>query len=83
MHEMAELACKNPTKFIEITRQSEVKDFSKYIGFDLTAEEDIILQSRKTILSTSDWNPLTYALLLHESNELRDYILVECNFNVP
>ena len=38
MKGMAELACKDPTKFIEMTKRSEVKDFSKYIGYDLAAE---------------------------------------------
>lgn len=80
---MAELAYKDPAKFIEITKRSEVRDFSKYVGFDLIAERDVILKSSRTILSTADWNPLTFALLLHESEDLRDYILNDCNFNVP
>lgn len=80
---MAEMACKDPAKFIELSKNNEVKDFSKYTGFDLAIERDIILQSSKTILTTSDWNPLTYALLIHEEPVLLDYILYECNFNVP
>ena len=43
MKGMAELACKDPANFIELTRRSDVKDFSKYTGFDLAAERSIIL----------------------------------------
>ena len=66
MKGMAEIACKNPTKFIEMTKKSEVKDFTKYVGFNLAAEQDIMLKSCRRILNTEDWNPLTYALLIHE-----------------
>ena len=80
---MAELACKEPAKFIKLTTAADVKDFSKYVGFDLAAERDVILQSNRRVLSTATWNPLTFALLVNEESELRDYILDKCNFNVP
>ena len=38
MAKMAELACKDPAKFIEMCKRSEVKDFSKYVGYNLAAE---------------------------------------------
>ena len=47
MKAMAELACKDPAKFIEMTKKSEVRDLSKYVGFNLAAEQDIILKSSR------------------------------------
>jgi len=64
--EMAQLACKDPASFISMTKKAEVKDLSKYVGFNLVSERDVILQSSRTVLSTVDWNPLTFALLLHD-----------------
>ena len=63
---MAELSVKDSQKFIELTKKSEVRDFSKYVGFNLAAERDILLQSSRQVLDTTDWNPLTYALVIHE-----------------
>lgn len=34
-----------------------------------------MLASSRQVLDTSDWNPLTYALVIHEETDLRDYIL--------
>ena len=33
---MAELAYTNQEQFIDLMRKNKVKDFSKYVGFDLT-----------------------------------------------
>ena len=44
---MAELSVKDSQKFIELTKKSEVRDFSKYVGFNLAAERDILLQSSR------------------------------------
>ena len=63
---MAELSVKDSSRFIELTKKSEVKDFSKYVGFNLAAEREIMLQSSRQVLDTTDWNPLTYALVIHE-----------------
>ena len=75
MPAMAALAVKDPNRFIQLTKQSEVKDFSKYVGFNLAAERDILLKSCRQVLDTSDWNPLTFALVITGLDELRDYIL--------
>ena len=83
MKAMVELACHEPSKFIEIAAKAQILDFSKYVGYDLAQERDVILQSSRRILSTTDWNPLTFALLTHETTELRDHILYKCHFNVP
>ena len=72
---MAALSVKDPEKFIQLTKRSEVKDFSKYVGFNLAEERDILLQSCRQVLDTSDWNPLTFALVIHKFSDLRDYIL--------
>ena len=79
---MARMSLENPKEFIRLTRQAEVKDFSKYVGFNLAAEKRIILDSGRQITDTSDWNPLTYALI-YKNKELSDYILDEVNFNLP
>ena len=34
---MARLACEDPAKFIKLTKTADVKDFSKYVGYDLAA----------------------------------------------
>ena len=75
MPSMAALSVRDPSRFIQLTKQSEVNDFSKYVGFNLAEERDIMLQSCRQVLDTSDWNPLTFALVVHQSTELRDYIL--------
>lgn len=84
MKAMTELSCKDPSRFIKVVNSAQVLDFTKYVGFDLAQERDVILQSSRRIMSTKDWNPLTYALLIHdEEPALRDHILYKCNFNVP
>lgn len=75
MAAMAAISAKDPNRFIQLTKQSEVKDFSKYVGFNLAAERDILLKSCRQVLDTSDWNPLTFALVMSEFTDLRDYIL--------
>ena len=65
MAAMAELSVKDPEKFIQLTKKSEVKDFSKYVGFNLAVEKEIMLESSRQVLDTTDWNPLTYALVIH------------------
>lgn len=80
MAAMAELSARDPDQFIKLTKQADVKDFSKYVGFDLASHRDIMLQSSRQILSTADWNPLTFSLLIHQQPDLRDYILNTCIF---
>ena len=58
-----------------------MKDFSRYVGYDLTKIQYILLESGKQIHNTLDWNPLTFALVF-EKSLLLDYILEEVNFNV-
>ena len=79
---MAELAYIDQDRFIELTRRNKVKDFSKYVGFDLTKSSYIILDSGRQVHTTVDWNPLTFALVF-EKTRLLDYILDEVNFNLP
>lgn len=43
MTAMAELACNDPAKFISLTKRAEVRDFSKYVGYNLAADRDVIL----------------------------------------
>ena len=64
-----------------MTKKNIVKDFSKYVGYDLTKKQYIILESERQIHSTTNWNPLTFALVF-EKQVLADYILDEINFNV-
>jgi hypothetical protein len=78
---MAELAYNDPDRFIELTKKNLVKDFSKYVGYDLTRVKYIILDSDRQIHSTTNWNPLTFALVF-EKETLADYILESVNFNV-
>ena len=75
MPAMAELSANDWSKFIQLTKRAEVKDFSKYVGFNLAEQRNIMLASSRQVLDTSDWNPLTYALVIHEETDLRDYIL--------
>ena len=75
MPAMAELSANDWSKFIQLTKRAEVKDFSKYVGFNLADQRNIMLASSRQVLDTSDWNPLTYALVIHEETDLRDYIL--------
>ena len=79
---MAEMAYADQDRFIELTKKNHVKDFSKYVGFDLTKSSYIILDSGRQIHTTKDWNPLTFALVF-EKTRLLNYILNEVNFNVP
>ena len=79
--EMAELAYNDPDRFIELTKKNLVKDFSKYVGYDLTRVKYIILDSDRQIHSTTNWNPLTFSLVF-EKETLADYILESVNFNV-
>ena len=78
---MAEMAYTNQDQFIELMRKNKVKDFSKYVGFDLTQSSYIILESGRQVHTTIDWNPLTFALVF-EKAKLLDFILDEVNFNV-
>ena len=63
---MVEIAYNEPERFIELTKKNLVKDFSKYVGYDLTKKQYIILDSDRQIHSTTDWNPLTFALVFEK-----------------
>ena len=39
------MAYNDPDRFIELTKKNLVKDFSKYVGYDLTRVKYIILDS--------------------------------------
>ena len=76
------MACLQPQKFISKTKVAKISDFTKYVGFEYTLENCLILESGREILSTLTWNPLTFALVF-EIQELVNYILFEVNFGVP
>jgi len=71
-----------PNKFIQKTKAAKICDFSKYVGFEYTLENCLILESGREIESTLSWNPLTFALLF-DMTELANYILYEVNFAIP
>ena len=78
---MAKMACLNPLKFIQKTKNAKIYDFTKYVGFEYTNENCLILESGREIESTLTWNPLTFALVF-ELPELTNYILYEVNFGI-
>jgi hypothetical protein len=78
---MARLACLQPGKFIQKTKAAKIRDFSKYVGFEYTLINCIILESGREIESTLTWNPLTFGLFF-ELQELTDYIIYEVNFGI-
>jgi hypothetical protein len=79
---MARMACMQPLKFIQKTRAAKIEDFSKYVGFEYTLENCLILESGREIESTLSWNPLTFALVF-ELQELADFLLNEVSFGIP
>ena len=38
MSGMAELSVKDPDRFIQMTKQADIKDFSKYVGYDMAVK---------------------------------------------
>ena len=81
---MAKMAYEDEDKFIALTSKNRVRDLSKYVGYQLIGENDtyIILKSGKQIHYTTDWNPLTFALMF-DKKKLLKYILEDVNFNMP
>jgi len=63
--EMAKLSVKDEAAFIKLAKQNQVYDFSRYTGFNYAAESFIILESGRRVMDTSNWNPLTFALVLN------------------
>lgn len=61
---MAKLAVKDEAEFIRIAKQNQLKDFSRYKGYNHAADSVIILESGRRVLDTSTWNPLVFALVL-------------------
>ena len=55
---VVEMACKEEAKFIKLMKDSDVRDFSQYVGF----ESGITLASGNRP-STLEWNPLVFALV--------------------
>jgi len=47
MAAMAELSARDPARFIQLTKLADLKDFSKYVGYDLAVKKDIMLQSSR------------------------------------
>lgn len=74
---MCKLAATSDQEFLMSIKTNSVTDLTKYKGYNMPADNQVICATGRQLHNTEDWNPLTYALVFDKQN-LIQHILSNC-----